>query len=388
MIGLALSGGGSRAIAFHLGCLRALNDKGILDKINVISTVSGGSIIGAMYAYSDCPFEEFEGKIIKILKKGLVFKILRNLVFSPLLFQIPTTMIISGLSALSANSLRFLLSNITILLGKENRGRYSFVDRIQPPFRRWYSRTDSLVKTLTEDVFGSTIITEVKRNNMDVVINACELRTGSAFRFGNRESGCWRFGQLLKNNVTVAEAVSASAAYPVFLPALDRKYKFLKSNSSEVEERIILTDGGVYDNFGITCFDPEKSPDYSYNVYNPDYIISCDAGHGIFSDHVRPYWWSSRMTRTFESVFRKNNDNIKKQFFSYLESGKIKGFILPYLGQLDDSLPFVPDDLVKREEVINYPTDFSAMSEYNIELLSKRGEQLTQLLLDCYLPDL
>ena len=28
MIGLALSGGGSRAMAFHLGCLRALNDMG------------------------------------------------------------------------------------------------------------------------------------------------------------------------------------------------------------------------------------------------------------------------------------------------------------------------------------------------------------------------
>lgn len=29
--GLALSGGGSRAVAFHLGCMRALNDRGILD---------------------------------------------------------------------------------------------------------------------------------------------------------------------------------------------------------------------------------------------------------------------------------------------------------------------------------------------------------------------
>ena len=40
-IGLALSGGGSRAIAFHLGCLRALHDLGVLEKVGVISTVSG-----------------------------------------------------------------------------------------------------------------------------------------------------------------------------------------------------------------------------------------------------------------------------------------------------------------------------------------------------------
>ena len=32
-IALALSGGGSRAMAFHLGCLRALKAAGILDKL-------------------------------------------------------------------------------------------------------------------------------------------------------------------------------------------------------------------------------------------------------------------------------------------------------------------------------------------------------------------
>ena len=35
-VGLALSGGGSRAIAFHLGCLRALYDRGVLDRLRVI----------------------------------------------------------------------------------------------------------------------------------------------------------------------------------------------------------------------------------------------------------------------------------------------------------------------------------------------------------------
>jgi Patatin-like phospholipase len=43
-IGLALSGGGSRAIAFHLGCLRALHDLGILPQVKVLSTVSGGAL--------------------------------------------------------------------------------------------------------------------------------------------------------------------------------------------------------------------------------------------------------------------------------------------------------------------------------------------------------
>lgn len=35
-IALALSGGGSRAIAFHLGCLRALNSRGLLKNLKTI----------------------------------------------------------------------------------------------------------------------------------------------------------------------------------------------------------------------------------------------------------------------------------------------------------------------------------------------------------------
>ena len=72
MIGLALSGGGSRAAAFHLGCLRALDDLGLLDRIQVISTISGGSIIGAYFAYSPHKsFSDFDSDMCMLLKKGL-----------------------------------------------------------------------------------------------------------------------------------------------------------------------------------------------------------------------------------------------------------------------------------------------------------------------------
>lgn len=64
MIGLALSGGGSRAMAFHLGCLRALDDVGILDQIRVLSTISGGSVIGAYYAYTPGKLAENGGNLI------------------------------------------------------------------------------------------------------------------------------------------------------------------------------------------------------------------------------------------------------------------------------------------------------------------------------------
>src|SRR2546428_3278101 len=48
-LGLALSGGGHRAAFFHIGVLAKLAELGLLRPIQVISTVSGGSIVGALY---------------------------------------------------------------------------------------------------------------------------------------------------------------------------------------------------------------------------------------------------------------------------------------------------------------------------------------------------
>jgi NTE family protein len=48
-VGLALSGGGFRAALFHVGVLARLAELGILRRVEVISSVSGGSIIGALY---------------------------------------------------------------------------------------------------------------------------------------------------------------------------------------------------------------------------------------------------------------------------------------------------------------------------------------------------
>jgi NTE family protein len=48
-LGLALSGGGFRAAFFHLGVLARLAELGLLRQVEVISTVSGGSIVGAVY---------------------------------------------------------------------------------------------------------------------------------------------------------------------------------------------------------------------------------------------------------------------------------------------------------------------------------------------------
>ncbi len=49
-IGIAISGGGSRAATFGLATLRELDRLGILDHTSAISSVSGGSLPAAYYA--------------------------------------------------------------------------------------------------------------------------------------------------------------------------------------------------------------------------------------------------------------------------------------------------------------------------------------------------
>ena len=69
-IGLALSGGGYRAAAYHIGALRALHKLGVLGKVDVISSVSGGSITAASYALHEGNYERFEEDMYRCVALG------------------------------------------------------------------------------------------------------------------------------------------------------------------------------------------------------------------------------------------------------------------------------------------------------------------------------
>ena len=362
-IGLALSGGGSRAIAFHLGCLRALHERGVLHKISVISAVSGGSIIAGMYAYSNDEFEEFDCRVVSLLRRGLHRSIVRHLLSPGLLTRVLFTNLVSCPVAGFARLLKR-----------------------QPPLRRWASRSDALEKAL-EDLFPEIQLEHVRHPELDVVFNACEMRTATAFRFGNHRSGAWRFGEIVGNNVSVAHAIACSAAYPMFLPAFDRVYEFLKNETTQ-SHRVIITDGGTYDNLGTSCLEPDRDNAFILHAYPADYIICCSAGQGQLTGDFIPFGFVSRVQSAFESVFRKAQDATLQRLHMYKQANLIKGFILPYLGQQDAALPLRPPDLVRREEVLGYPTDFAAMPVNDLDRLTRRGEQLTRLLLAQYCPEI
>ena len=201
-IGLCLSGGGSRAMAFHLGCLRAMHKHGILSKVQLISTVSGGSVIGAMYAYSNDSFEEFTARVTQQLASG---------------FQ--------------QDRFFDIHESITAFI----------------PFK-----VDELVEVFDEKkLYQGKKLSAETRDGIEIVINACELSTHTAFRFSNKIISNWMLGKASAESVSVAEAVAISAAHPLFFRTMNRKFRFTKDGVRR-EKKVFLTDGGVYENLGIT----------------------------------------------------------------------------------------------------------------------------------------
>ena len=345
-IGLALSGGGFRAIAFHLGCLRALNDLNLLGRVQVISSVSGGSVIAAMYAYSTDSFSDFDKRVVSLLQRGIQADLITRML-SP----------------------RAMLKWFSARVTRRNM--------------RDYGRTEILRDFLAENLFDNRLVRDVARDSLEIVINATELQTGTAFRFGSQESGNWRLGTMADEEALVADAVAASAAYPLLLPALKRKYHFTKNEQSVGSTRVLLADGGIYENLGVSPMLPGRESSISTNVFTPDYIVCCDAGTGTLEDY--PPSWMGGVRRSIATVFKKTQDAMRNRLHTIALDQQISGFVLCFLGQHDESLPWVPGGLPTRQEVNHFKTDFASLKHEDINRLTLRGELLMRYLCAFYL---
>lgn len=358
-------------MAFHLGCLRALKEAGILDKVAVISSVSGGSVIAALYCSHPGDFASFEKRARDLLQKGFLVP--------ALITAVTTTEGVRAVATFAAllvdRSLAFLARMATFPL-RAGTGRWEWL-KASAIVRR-SSRTTILRRTFSR-LFGHKLLSDLRTDRPQLVIVACELRAKAAFYFTAKRLHCWRYGSASAQGVELADAVSASAAYPLMLPALDTQMVFEKSGETR-KHRISLTDGGVYDNLGLAPLWPDRDFSISMDVGRFDRIIACRAGYALEvadpASLILP-----RMAAAFESIFARSQNQAMRRLYDLTEAGKLKGFLLPYLGQNDDSLRCPPADLIPCGAAAGYPTNFSAMRPEWIDRLVCRGEQLVKALL-------
>jgi NTE family protein len=357
-VGLAISGGGFRATAFGLGCLRALYDRGVLENVTAVSGISGGSLAAALWAYGPADFHEFDASTVDLLRRGLQLELAAR-AFAP-------AAVVRNMSALTRS-----------LLPRGVGGR------------RTSNRTDALRDTLAARAFGTKLVDDVTHPGLATVISATDLITTNAVRFGSRVSSCSAHGKITEP-ITVAEAVAASAAFPLLLPALERTYTFTRTRNGATttqQKPVALTDGGVYDNLGLTVLEPGRSAAYTDHVYDIDYVIACDAGTGA-PKFANGRFWPTRVKRSFEITYRKTQDAGRNRLHEAARIGELEGFVHAYLGMPDHRLPVPLSDLVPCERVRSYGTDFRAMKRENLHAIATRGEQLTRSLIGHYCPQL
>src|SRR6266508_209830 len=202
-IGLALSGGGARAMAFHLGCLRALHDRALLGRVKVVSGISGGALLAAMWAYGPADFDTFDEMTVDRLRRGLQWRIARRV--------------------LTPGSLVSTAASTAAVAARRHHAR----DELR---LRKHTRTERFVDVLRSEVFQKTLMTQAHDPELSIVITATDLHSGGAVRFGSGISAASRLGDIVED-IDVATAVGASAAYPLLLPALERTFTFERNGT-------------------------------------------------------------------------------------------------------------------------------------------------------------
>lgn len=249
-IGLALSGGGYRAAAYHIGTLRALNRLGILDSIDVISSVSGGSITSAYYALNKDDYTNFENSFIKKLQKGVLWSAYANLT----------------------------LLSIFIVLSIWFSGWWILLIDLALLFCFWYKLLP--LSFHIEVLYNKYFFRGAKFSNLPakplIAINSTDVTTGTLFTFSQIKMAGYKYEGKHKKitfnhtEFPISKAVMASSCVPFAFSPIRINERYCNEHFSG--ERPLLIDGGLYDNQGAHKLS-EK-----YSSYHTEYIIVSDAG--------------------------------------------------------------------------------------------------------------
>jgi NTE family protein len=215
-VALCLSGGGYRAMLFHLGALTRLNELGYLPKLDRVSSVSGGSITNGVLARNWAAID-FDGSGVA---RGF------------------DTAVAAPLHALAGR---------TIDVSAGLRG-------IALPG----SIADSLARSYRRHLLGETTLQDLP-DRPRFVFNATNLQSGVLWRFSKPYMWDYRVGKIDHPTQRLAVAVAASSAFPPFLSPLTLRLdadSYVPGTGKDLQQseymtRPVLTDGGVYDNLGL-----------------------------------------------------------------------------------------------------------------------------------------
>lgn len=207
-VGLALSGGGFRAMLFHLGAVVRLNELRLLGRLDEVAGVSGGAIVAGRLAavWPDLRF-----------RVGVATN-LWELLAAPLLDFAGRRIDVSAAT-------RALVPGV------------SAAGRVEAAYR--------------ESIVGARTLGHLPERPAFRFL-AVHLASGAPWVFDRDGARSRPIGRLADPRIPLARAMAASSAYPPFLAPLVLHLDPARLEFPMlVEPRAVLADGGVYDNLGL-----------------------------------------------------------------------------------------------------------------------------------------
>lgn len=342
-IGLALSGGGFRASLFHIGVLAKLADLGVLNRLEAVSCVSGGSIIGAHYFLELCRLYAVDKKRDSDLNNNDYIGIVKNLERD-------------FLEGVQKNIRTRVIGNFFLNVKMIFSSRYSRTMRLGELYEKHiYSRVKDHLnhKTRWLDELKIMPVDEQssfnpKRDNWRrankipiMILNATSLNTGHVWQFTasymgeppasiNSEidasyrlrrmyypeaPGPYRNREEAPRRIRLGYAVAASSCVPgMFVPlSLPELYP---------DKTVKLVDGGVFDNQGIASLLEQDCSILLVSDASGQMVTEDKPGDGVLSVIKRSSSISQeriRWAQHRELEARKRSGRLKGLMFVHLK---------------------------------------------------------------------
>lgn len=429
-IGLSLSGGGYRAAAFHLGTLRSLHRMGLLNKLDYLSTVSGGSIIGASYCQkvkSGISFPEFEEYFKDRLQRSVISRIL-----------------------VSTSFIRFILAFIIILILViyfsvfTNEGWIGLLIGILGvwflvKFQFKLFPASKVIEKIYDNIFFEKAVLKDLPDKPLLIINSTNLQSGRLFYFTSIKmsdssyDGSYTAEQkrIFKHEqFPLSRAVMSSSSVPSFFTPVKISPEYFEDINEVKTIQPLLIDGGVYDNQGIHKLTHPKGE------YECQYVIVSDAGNllpfegsynniltlllrtvELFMNRIKMFQMMINLYRGEKSNHRNiayvtlgwDLHNLVAGFVQNIRNGNINHEILHAHGLDQEILSTASDDDIKRslaekiglDKILlkcpstkqvklarSVTTNLTALTADKIEALSLYAEVMSEIQVKLYLPEL